>query len=219
MKRLFARCPTLRRRFQKHELTPSTASKYGAFDCDNSVIAQSYHGGTVLWEQCGKASSLESNSEVSSSASIAVTGGNWQEKTARSFHPKKHWHISGISAKAANELSGENQQKIICLLNRLYADEFMDDMFLLEIVILFTRKEESESQESSRSIIEQEDDPELEEWINTMTEKINGGKSDRADASACPTRIPGPVGRPVFGGGCMSEWLHGRSGTALYTCA
>ena len=146
---------------------------------------------------------------------------NWQEKPARSFQLNQHGHISDISAKAANELSGEKQQKIICLLNRLYADEFMDDMYLLEIVILFTSKEESaESQENSRSIIEQEDDAELEEWINIMTEKVNGGKNDRADASrACPTRIPGPVGRPVFGGGCMSEWLHGRSGTALYTCA
>ena len=173
----------------------------------------------MLWEECGEAISLESNSEVSSSALIAMTGGNWQEEPARSFHPRKHGHISDISAKAANELSGEKQQKIICLLNRLYADEFMDDLFLLEIVILFTSKEESESQENSRSIIEQEDDAELEEWINIMAEKINGGKSDRADASACPTRIPGPVGRPVIGGGCMSEWLHGRSGRALYTCA
>ena len=214
MKRLFARRPTLRRRFQKHELCPSAASKYGAFDYDNSVLSRSYHvdGETVPREECCEATNLESNSEAYSSTLISLTGGNWQEQPVRSFNPKQHRYIS---AKATNEFSSEKQQKIICLLNRLYAEEFMDDMFLLEIVILFTSNEGSESQEKSRSIMEQEDDAELEEWINIMTEKINGGESGRTDATACQSRIPGPVGRPVIGG-CMSEWLHGRS-TVLYT--
>jgi len=126
---------------------------------------------------------------------------------------KKH-HVcnkGNNSVGTTKEFTDKMNQRITFLLNCIYADEFAEDVFLLEfIIILFTRKEGLELQENAERIEDNDEEIELQEWMNIMSQKIHGGdSSDGADVTH-QTRIPGPVGRPVIGG-CMSEWIHEKN--------
>ena len=93
-------------------------------------------------------------------------------------------------------------------MNIIYADEFVEDAFLFEIMIILfaTKKSPKERQEVNEDICDQDRNAYgLQDWIDIMSEKIYGRKTQTFIARQ--GRIPGPVGRPVIGGSTMHKWL------------
>lgn len=204
---LFSKCRTLRRRFKKHNLTTEAASNYGAFDWDESVFGESYSK-TKSQDGCNETTPREHKSKRAHSFT-AATCGTWRDINNNNFYSSKDsiCNTDDIASETAKEFTNEMKLKITSLLNCLYADEFVEDTFLLEVIlILFTSEKRLELQENSKDANEQKKNAhELQEWIDIMTEKIHGGESETVIARQ--GRIPGPVGRPVIGGRMMYEWL------------
>lgn len=194
MKNLFSKCGKLHRRFRKHSLTTKAASNYGAFHTDDSVLCESYKR-TKSSDGCSESTErdITSKRDISSTTAAYETG----------FNPGKGINLDpdDTMSETAKELANELKENIISLLNFLYADEFAEDVLLLEItIILFARKGSFELQEKKEGV---SDANELQAWIDIMSKKIYGGETRKV--IAWQSRIPGPVGKPVIGGCTMQK--------------
>ena len=78
-------------------------------------------------------------------------------------------------------------------LNHLYADEFVEDVALIELaMIVFRNIGVANGVENG---LQDEDESELHEWLEAVRHKIYGAvKTDSTNRN----RIPGPVGRPAL---------------------
>ena len=182
-----------------HKLTTKYASNYGAFHLDDSVFGESYSK-KQSDDACNEATEQRQNSSRRELLSITATD-EISFKSAEDFIRNLDWDITSGSAK---EFTNEVKEKMCFLLNVLYADEFVEDAFLLEImIILFATKTSSkEMHEDSNDVYDQDtNEHRLQEWIDIMSEKIYGSKTQTLIARQ--GRIPGPVGRPVIGGFTM----------------
>lgn len=205
MKNPFSKCGKIRHRIKKHKLTTKYASNYGAFHWDDSVFGESYSKKQSL-DECNEATEQRQNSPRSELLSITATN-EMCFNSREDFISNLDLDISSASSK---EFTNEVKEKMYFLLNVLYADEFVEDAFLLEImIILFASKTSSSSKEpheDNDNIYDQDRNaPGLQEWIDIMSEKIYGSRTQTFIARQ--GRIPGPVGRPVIGGCTMHKWL------------
>lgn len=209
MKNPFSKCGRLRQRFKNHKLTTKYARNFGAFDWGDSVFGESYNKKQSCDHECSEATAERQNASSEERLSITETIEacfNSTEDFMRNFDPV---HISSTSAKdLTNNVKGKNY----FLLNILYADDFVEDKFLLEImkILLATKESFKELQEVKKHINYEQDRNrhELREWIDAMSEKISGGKTK--PFIAWQGRIPGSVGRPVIGGSTMYKWLQNK---------
>ena len=207
MKNPFSKCRKIRQRVKKHKLTVKYASNFGAFHLDDSVFGESYSK-KQSHNECNETTvqrrNASSREELLSITATYETCFNSRED----FIGNLDLDISSTSAK---EFTNEVKEKIFFLLNILYADEFVEDAFLLEIMIILfaTKKNLRELQEVNEDICEQDRNAnELQEWIDIMSEKISRGKTQ--SFIAWQGRIPGTVGRPVIGGSTMQNWLQNK---------
>lgn len=198
MKNLFSKCGKLRRRLRKHSLTTKAASNYGAFHTDDSVSCESYKR-TKSSDGCSESTErdITSKRDILSTTAAYETG----------FNPGKGIDLDpdDTMSETAKELTNELKENIISLLNFLYAEEFAEDVLLLEItIILFARKGSFELQEKKEGVSDQDENAnELQAWIDIMSKKIYGGETRKV--IAWQSRIPGPVGKPVIGGCTMQK--------------
>jgi len=203
MKNPFSKCGKIRRRLKKHELTTKYASNFGAFQWDDSVFGESYSKKHSL-DEYNEATAQRQNTSRAELLSI---------KTIHHacFNSRKDFISSldlDISSTSVKRLTNEVEEKISFLLNIIYADEFVEDAFLFEIMIILfaTKKSPKERQEVNEDICDQDRNAYgLQDWIDIMSEKIYGRKTQTFIARR--GRIPGPVGRPVIGGSTMHKWL------------
>ena len=199
MKNPFSKCGKIRQRVIKHKLTTKYASNYGAFHLDDSVFGESYSKRQSN-DECSEATEQRQNSSRRELLSITATN----EKCFNSrddFISNLDLNASSASAK---EFTNEVKEKMYFLLNVLYADEFAEDAFLLEIMItsFATKTSSKEMHEDNNDVFDQDTNAhKLQEWIDIMSEKIYGSKTQTSIARQ--GRIPGPVGRPVIGGFTM----------------
>ena len=201
MKNPFSKCGKIRRRLKKHNLTTKCASNFGAFQWDESVFGESYT----------KKHSNDDYNETTAQRQNTSRGELLSIKTKREewFNSRTEFISSvdlDVSSKSEKEFTSEVREKIMFLLNILYADEFVDDAFLLEfMIILFANKKSpKELQEVNENICDQDMNAcGPQEWIDIMSEKIYGSKTPSFIARQ--RRIPGPVGRPVIGGSTMHK--------------
>lgn len=199
MKNPFSKCGKIRQRVKMQKLTTKYASNYGAFHLDDSVFGESYSKKQPD-DECNEATEQRQNSSRRELLSVTATD-EMCFKSTEDFIRNLDWDISSGSAK---EFTNEVKEKMCFLLNVLYADEFVEDAFLLEImIILFATKTSSkEMHEDSNDVYDQDTNAHsLQEWIDIMSEKIYGSKTQTLIARQ--GRIPGPVGRPVIGGFTM----------------
>ena len=203
MKNPFSKCARFCQRPKKHKLTTKYASNYGVFHWDDSVLGESYSK-KQSYDECNEATERRQNS--SRRELLSITASNEMCSNSREdFISNLGLDISSASAKEFND---EVKEKMYFLLNVLYADEFVEDAFLLEImIILFATKTSSKEQyENKDDIYDQDGNAHgLQEWIDIMSEKIYGNKTQTFIARQ--GRIPGPIGRPVIGGCTMHKWL------------
>jgi len=208
MKNPFSKCGRLRQRFKNHKLTTKYARNFGAFDWGDSVFGESYNTKQSHDHECSEATAERQNASSEERLSITETIKacfNSTEDFISNFDPV---HISSTSAK---DLTNNVKRKNYFLLNILYADDFVEDKFLLEImkILLATKESFKELQEVKKYIYEQDGNRrELQEWIDAMSKKISGAKT--RTFSAWQGRIPGSVGRPVIGGSTMHKWLQNK---------
>lgn len=206
MKNPFSKCGKIRQRLKKHKLTTKYASNFGAFQWDDSVFGESYSK-KQSHDECNEATAQRQNTSRGELLSITAT-----RETC--FNSREDFVSNldlDISSTSAKEFTNEVKEKIYFLLNILYADEFVEDAFLLEIMIIFfaTKKSPKELQEVNEDVCDQDRNAYgLQEWIEIMSEKIYGSKTQTFIARQ--GRIPGPVGRPVIGGSTMHKWLRNK---------
>lgn len=202
MENFFAKCGTLRQRFRKHRLTTKSENNYGAFYSNDSVFGVSYSR-TESHDGCNEAKTQRPNKPKGDLLSIAT---NYE--TSIDSRKDSVSNTVDISSESAKELTKEIKEKITSLLNVLYADEFVEDAFLLEIMtVWFASDERFELQGNNGYSKGQSGNTydELQEWIDIMSEKIYNGETQRV--KTWKGRIPGPVGRPIIGGRTMLRWL------------
>lgn len=202
MENFFAKCGALRQRFRKHRLTTKLGSNCGAFHSDGAVFGVSY-GRTEFHCGCIQAKTHRRNKIRGHLLSIATDYETSTDSRKDSIRNTVH-----ISSESAREFTDEVKEKITSLLNVLYADEFGEDVILLEIMsVLFASDETFELQ----GIVEDDKDQsgntydKLQAWVDIMSEKIYDGEIKTVNT--WKGRIPGPVGRPIIGGCTMLEWL------------
>ena len=170
MKNLFSKCLTFRRsRFRKHKLTPKIASNHGAFDCGNNpVYGESYRRKTELHEP----SHFENASQPTESFTEVIQD-TCKEDTFNNGKYCIH-NTDNILAETTKEITNDTKTKITTLLNCLYADEFVEDAFLLEILIILFTSDKCFEGNNSDVIDDEESTYEVQEWIDIMSEKIYG---------------------------------------------
>lgn len=205
MKNLFSRCGKLRRRLRKHKLTTKAASNFGAFHLDHLIFGESYRR-TTSDDEYGESKQRETTRGISSTVQSCETG----------FYSRKHstLNLDDSLSKTTKEFTYEMEENIISLLNLLYADEFVEDAFFLEVtIILFESKESCESfklQENHEDLNKQnENENELQAWIDMMSEKIYCSGAEKVIARQ--GKLPGPVGKPVIGGCTMRKMASNRN--------
>lgn len=200
MKNPFSKCVKIRRRVKKHKLNTKYASNYGAFHWDNSNFGESYSK-KQSHDERNEATEQRQNS---SREILSITATEMCFNSREDFISKLDLDISYVK-----EFTNEVKENIYFLLNVLYADEFVEDAFLLEIMmILFATKTSSKELHEDNDDISFDQDGNahgLQEWMDIMSEKIYG--SETQTFIARQGRIPGPVGRPVIGGCTMHKWL------------
>ena len=201
MNNLFSKFRALRKRCKKHDLCPTEGRNVGAFQDENQVVARSYRASTC-WKICRQATQLDSKCKDNTSTLTAETDQKFQDQRNGSFQQEIHrfFNPGDISTELTNEFPNEVHRRIDYVLNSLYAEEFICDMFLVGFIMnLFGSREELVLQQNDELRREnQEGELELQEWIIVMTEKINE-KKRKGEHFVRKTRIPGPVGRPVIG--------------------
>lgn len=180
-------------------------SNYGAFHSDDSVLCESYSR-TYSNDGCSESTERESTSKggLSSTATTNETCINISKKDSI-LNP------DDILSETRKEFTNEMKKNITSLLNFLYADEFVEDALLLELItmILFASEKSYELQNNNELVNDQNDNAyELQAWIDIMSEKIYGSETETVIARQ--GRIPGPVGKPVIGGCTMHKWLRNK---------
>lgn len=206
MKNPFSKCGKIRQRLKKHKLTTKYANSYGAFHWDDSVFGESYSK-KQSHDVCNETMAPRQNASSGELLTITTT----YETCVNSREDSISNLDAAISSKSAREFTDEVKEKISFLLNILYADEFVEDAFLHEIMIILfaTKKSFKELQEVNEDIYDQNRNAnELQEWVDIMSGKIYGRK--KQTVTTRQGRIPGPVGRPVIGGCTMHGWLRNK---------
>ena len=178
---------------------------YGAFHWDGSVFGESYSK-KQSHDESSEATAQRQNSPRGKLLSITASDETCFN-SREDFIGNLNLDFSSATGRDTNEVKG----KKYFLLNILYADEFEEDAFLLEImIILFAiKKSFEEFLEVNDNVYDQDKEAhELQEWVDIMSEKIYGSKTQTF--IAWQGRIPGPVGRPVIGGSTMLKWLQNK---------